>query len=104
MRVHARSRRPKFRDYRLVSTVGIGAAGLEIPVDTLELVGHERWRGGLRVQIGEQRAVKLLRDGLADVPLTVVAALPVDRSLHLEVRAIELSTDVLTLSGAVEVK
>lgn len=101
LRVHRKSRRPKWRTYRLEAPLIWEGSTLSLPVESLELVGHERWRGGWRVAIGEKRAVELLQQGLADVP-TALSTPVGERVLHLELIELQTMEGALHFVGVVD--
>jgi len=103
VRVHRRSRQPKHRTYRLSAPLTWDGDALQWPVDELELVAEERWRGGMQTRVGEARAVQLLADALAEVPTELTA--PVGkRTVELTLTHLELTDGALHLFGAAEVR
>lgn len=101
LRVHERSRKEKWREYTLTSPVVWDQRSLRLPVETLERVDQRRWRGGLRVRIGEDKALRLLQEGLADVPAQLVVPLGGSRAMRWSLTDVVLVPDALELQGTV---
>jgi hypothetical protein len=98
LRIHKRSRKPKWRDYSVRSPVIFDGTTLRLPVETLTAVDNTRWRAGWRVKIGEQRALRLLQEGLADVPRSITVPLSPTRSVEFSI------DDVVLIPGALEIQ
>ena len=103
LRLHRRGRRAKFRTYRLAAPLRWDGEAISWPVVEFELLGHERWRGGWRTNIGENRAKALLDGAIAEVPTTLATSVG-KRRMVLNLQDLTVVEGGLELVGAVEVE